>query len=76
MVALEVTELSSKFQSARILEKQNCLQMGQVLSVSAYESLGDFAFQGFYSEAAPPNRRRSPTRPRDLTSRWSEARPR
>jgi len=60
----------------RILEKQSRLQMNQVFSVSAYHSLGRFAFQGFYSEAASPNRRCSRRDLEILTSRRSEARPR
>ena len=60
----------------RILEKQSWLQMSQVFSVSAHQSLGSFALQGFYSEAASPNRRCSQRDLEILRSRRSEARPR
>jgi hypothetical protein len=53
--------------ATRILEKQNPLQMSQVFSVSAHLSIGGFAFQGFYSEAASSNRRSSQ---RDLNTLW------
>jgi hypothetical protein len=53
--------------ATRILEKQNPLQMSQVFSVSAHLSIGGFAFQGFYSQAASSNRRSSQ---RDLNTLW------
>src|SRR6516162_6285089 len=61
---------------ARILEKQNRLQMSQVFPFSCIDDQMGVAFQGFYSEAASPTRCCSHVALLTARPRRSEARPR
>jgi hypothetical protein len=50
MIDSSVDQLKNKaVQPGRILEKQNCLQMSQVFSVSAHKSVGWFCFSRILS---------------------------